>query len=100
MTYSVDGFQWYYGNTDKIKAHGLTVEDIEYIFLNEPWVGEDFKHSEKECRYIAYGKTKGGRPAFIAFTYRVIKEQTLIRPISARFMHKKEVETYEKIKNR
>jgi uncharacterized DUF497 family protein len=31
----------------------------------------------------------------VAFTYRVIEKQRFIRPISARFMHAKEIKHYE-----
>lgn len=97
MAVAIDGFQWDSGNIEKIKKHGLTQDDVEFIFLNEPWVGPDFKHStEKENRYIAYGRIEIGRPAYIAFTYRLKEGLNLIRPISARFMHEKEVKKYEK----
>jgi hypothetical protein len=33
---------------------------------------------------------------FIVFTLRRKGEEALIRPISARYMHKKEIEAYEK----
>lgn len=41
------------------------------------------------------GLTGSGRPAFVAFTVRVFHGAHLIRPISARFMHTKEVRKYE-----
>jgi uncharacterized DUF497 family protein len=34
--------------------------------------------------------------AFIVFTLRRTGDEVLIRPASARYMHKKEMETYEK----
>jgi uncharacterized DUF497 family protein len=37
-----------------------------------------------------------GRGVFIIFTLRRRGDEVLIRPISARYMHKKETETYEK----
>ena len=65
----IDEFQWDQGNLSKITKHGLEKSDVEFVFLNEPWVGYDFKQSSPiEARYIAYGKTESGRPAFIAFT--------------------------------
>jgi uncharacterized protein len=33
---------------------------------------------------------------FVAFTFRERDGATFIRPISARYMHKKEIEAYEK----
>lgn len=35
------------------------------------------------------------RPIFVVFTFREIQEERLIRPISARYMHEKEVQKYE-----
>jgi hypothetical protein len=49
-----------------------------------------------ESRFIAVGRTPEGRFAFVAFTPRVREGQLLVRPISARYMHEKEVARYEK----
>ena len=49
-----------------------------------------------EPRMRAIGKTKTGRYLFLVFVFRLIDGQTLIRPISARYMHQREVEHYEK----
>ena len=38
----------------------------------------------------------GGRYAFVVFTPRLKHERTIWRPISARYMHRKEVARYEK----
>jgi hypothetical protein len=40
--------------------------------------------------------TKAGRSLFIAFPLRRHSDEVLIRPISARYMHQKEVDHYEK----
>jgi uncharacterized DUF497 family protein len=39
--------------------------------------------------------TDKGRGVFIIFTLRRKGDELLIRPISARYMHKKEIEVYE-----
>ena len=44
----------------------------------------------------AIGRTDKGRGVFIVFTLRRKREELLIRPISARYMHKKETDAYEK----
>ena len=44
----------------------------------------------------AIGKTKEGRAVFIVFTLRKRGKDVLIRAISARYMHAKEVRHYEK----
>jgi uncharacterized protein len=44
----------------------------------------------------AIGKTAEGRAIFVVFTLRRRGDDILIRPISARHMHDKEVKSYEK----
>jgi len=44
----------------------------------------------------AIGRTDKGRGVFIIFTLRRRGDELLIRPISVRYMHKKEIEAYEK----
>jgi hypothetical protein len=53
-------------------------------------------HSQREKRLRAIGRTDKGRGVFIVFTLRSKGDELLIRPISARYMHKKEIEAYEK----
>jgi uncharacterized DUF497 family protein len=43
----------------------------------------------------AIGKTMAGRYVFLVFMCREIDGQTRLRPISARYMHQKEVDYYE-----
>lgn len=47
-----------------------------------------------EDRLIAAGKIEG-RPVFVAFTIRIKDKRRFIRPVTARFMHAKEVAAYE-----
>jgi uncharacterized DUF497 family protein len=54
----------------------------------------DVGHSETETRYFGVGVTSRGRHVFVAFTLRMKHGDRLIRPISARFMHAKEVNHY------
>ena len=42
------------------------------------------------------GRTDKGRGVFIVFRLRRNGDELLIRPISARYMHKKEIDAYEK----
>lgn len=55
----------------------------------------DPTHSEREKRFKAIGKTEDGRSVLMVFTLRTRRGKTFIRPISARYMHKKEVQHYE-----
>jgi uncharacterized protein len=82
------GFDWdefnIHKNWDK---HQVSWWECEEVFINEPLLLlEDAKHSEKENRYYALGKTIENRRLFISFTIRGQK----IRPISARNMNRKE----------
>jgi uncharacterized protein len=52
--------------------------------------------SREEGRFCAVGQTGNGRRVFLVFTLRRKGDKHLIRPISARYMHKKEIESYEK----
>jgi hypothetical protein len=53
----------------------------------------DERHSNREVRYHALGKTDNARRLHITFTLRT--HNTLIRVISARDMHRKERVVYE-----
>ena len=61
-------------------------------------IAPDRKHSADEDRFIAVGRITG-RPVFVAFTIRVGIEgkdkRRFICPVSARFMHAKEVAACE-----
>ena len=49
-----------------------------------------------EDRMIAVGRAPAGRALFVAFTIRDKDKRRLIRPVTARDMHAKEVAAYEK----
>lgn len=90
----VSGFDWDRGNSEKCKKHGVPLNVIENLFRqNNLLIAPDLKHSDKEKRYFAIGRVEKERPVIVIFTIR----NSMIRPISARFMHKKEVKKYEKI---
>lgn len=54
----------------------------------------DPAHSAKEERFKAIGRTDDGWGALIVFTLRKRGDDSFIRPISARYMHRKEIEYY------
>lgn len=90
------GFDWDTGNRRKCRKHGIALSDIERFFRQDSvFVMPDIHHSHEEDRYIAYGPSPKGRPMFVAFTFRIREDETLIRPISARYMHEKEAKEYE-----
>jgi len=91
------GFDWDAGNREKCRKHGLAIADIEHILASDPpFLAPDVRNSAVEPRYIAVGRTLAGRYAFVVFTPRRRASAVLLRPISARFMHRKEIEQYEK----
>ena len=53
-------------------------------------------HSKSEERFKAIGQSEDGRWIFVVFTLRTRSGRKLVRPISARYLHKKEVDHYEK----
>ena len=95
MNEPVAGFNWDTGNCEKCQKHGVTLDEIESAFRGPMRVFPDPAHSKTETRYVGIGNTAARRHVLIAFTYRTIQDQRFIRPISARFMHAKEVKHYE-----
>jgi hypothetical protein len=92
----VDGFDWEDGNRSKCQQHGVSIAEIEALFVHGPRVAPDPKHSAGEDRLIAVGKTATGRRLFAAFTMRTKEGRRLIRPVTARYMHAREIAAYEK----
>lgn len=92
---NITGFEWDEGNINKSKTkHNLDWWTIEEIFFNEQLeIFEDLKHSQKEYRYYALGKTDDNTKLFVVFTIRNKK----IRIIAARKMNKKEKLYYENL---
>ena len=92
MLQRLSGFDWDSGNRSKCAKHGVSVEEIEELFQSSVMVFPDAAHSADESRFRAVGKTVAGRHVFLVFAIR----ENRIRPISARFMHSKEIRHYEK----
>ena len=90
------GFDWDHGNILKVFKHGVTRDEIESIFRIGLFIQPDLLHSDSEERFRAVGKSERGHYVFIVFTIRSRGGHRLIRPISARFMHAKEIAVYEK----
>jgi uncharacterized DUF497 family protein len=95
MDLAVAGFDWDSGNFEKCRTHGVEIADIEAMFKQSLWVIPDPAHSRGEDRLRAIGTDRRGRHIFAVFTLRSRHGETLIRPISARYMHKKEIRHYE-----
>ena len=76
-----DGFDWNRGNLALVSGAMLILPDA--------------KHSDEEVRLIATGVAADGRHVFVVFTLRAKAGLTLLRPVSARYMHKREILRYE-----
>jgi uncharacterized protein len=96
MNFEVGGFDWDEGNRAKCQTHGVSIAEIEALFAHGPQIAPDPKHSADEDRLIAVGRISTGRPVFVAFTIRTIDSRRLIRAVTARYMHAKEITAYEK----
>jgi len=92
-----NGFEWDEGNSNKNwHLHRVTDGECEDVFFNLPLIiAADAKHSIREKRFYALGRTENNHWLFIAFTVR----ENLIRVVSARDMTGREQRKYaEKIK--
>jgi uncharacterized DUF497 family protein len=88
-------YDWDVGNLEKCQQHGVTIAEIEQVLASDPFIVPDHAHSDLERRRIAVGKNRSGRPVFVVFTIRVSASGEVVRPISARYMHRKEIKRYE-----
>ncbi|MFQ5673905.1 MAG: BrnT family toxin [Nitrospinales bacterium] len=96
------GFDWDAGNRNKCRKHGLTpffmlpARNRRLFQTGQSlYIAPDFEHSKKEARYLAAGRSQKGRPIFVVFSLRQNAGGLLIRPISARYIHKKEAKKHE-----
>lgn len=89
----INGFEWDDGNWPKCGKHGVSREEIEQALLGSPAVMPDPHPHEPRMRAIS--KTLAGRYVFLVFMLRKAGGQTKLRPISCRYMHKKEIDHYE-----
>jgi len=96
MDLVLSGFDWDTGNLEKCRKHGVSIAGIEALFARPLAVRADDAHSLAEQRFIAVGRGRAGRPIFLVFTLRKRGGHTYVRPIAARYMHKKEIRRYEK----
>jgi len=98
MDFAATGFDWNHGNRDKCQSHGVSINEIETIFRRSITLFPDLQHSKAEERFKAIGRSAAGRHILVVFTLRRLGDAVLIRPISARYMHAKEIKHYDKQK--
>lgn len=89
----IAGFNWDDGNWPKCGKHGVSREEVEQVLMGTPAVMADAHPDEPRMRAI--GKTLTWRYVFLAFMLRQIDGKTMLHPISARYMHQKEIARYE-----
>jgi len=91
------GFQWDAGNSEKNwLAHDVTQAETEQVFFNRPvLIMPDAAHSQVEMRCYILGKTSAGRRLTIVFAVR----ESLVRPIMARDMSRRERRLYAEQEN-
>ena len=92
----VDGFDRDDGNWPKCGKHGVSKAEVEFVLRGVPAVRPDRAPQDSETRFNAVGRNADGRHVFVALTLRSKQGGRLLRPISARYMHQKEVDRYER----
>ena len=90
----ISSFDWDSGTWPKCGKHGVSKAEIEHVITHARFVVDDPNPAEKRLRTA--GQVPTGRFVFVAFTFREKARTTFIRPISARYMHKKEIASFEK----
>lgn len=92
----ITGIDWDDGNTEHCQKHGVSIAEIEHLLQTMTFRIPD--PNPTEPRYRTAGTTEQGRHLFLVFMYRNKETGLYLRPISARYMHGKEIEKYEAIK--
>lgn len=90
----VAGIEWDDGNWPKCAKHGVSKSEVEYVLRNMDFRSRD-PHALEE-RFRTAKRTPDGRFVFVAFTHRQRNGDIFLRPITARYMHEKEVRDYER----
>ena len=90
----IEGFAWDAGNSHKsADKHDVSQAESEQVFFREPLLLlADGRHSQREARYHALGRTDDNRLLHITIT--LCGDSRLIRVISARDMSRKERTDY------
>lgn len=65
--------------------------EIEALFSEPLLIVPDATHSKSETRIRALGRASAGRMIFLVFTIRLKGGRRVVRPISARYKHAKDV---------
>lgn len=68
------GFDWDEGNTQKCQKHGVSIAEIEDLFLSGHLTMKDKSHSVEEQRFWAIGKSSKDRMSllFLLFERKIV----------------------------
>jgi uncharacterized DUF497 family protein len=88
----IERISWDQETVDHISNHSVSPEEVEEVLFND--VTSPLIMRGKEGKYLAYGKTNGGR--FLSVVWAARYRKTKI--ITARDMSKKEKQFYKKRK--
>jgi uncharacterized DUF497 family protein len=88
----IERISWEQETVDHIFKHSVTPEEVEQVLFNE--LDAPLIMRGREGRYLAYGRTNGGRFLFIVWINRY--RRTII--ITARDMSNKERQFYKRMK--
>ncbi len=91
----IAGVEWDNGNWPKCGKHGVSQGEIEHVLRYATFHIPD--PNPVEQRFRTAGRGSDGRAIFVVYTHRGREGATYLSPISARFMHGKEVQQYEQI---
>ncbi|AQX30815.1 BrnT family toxin [Bartonella schoenbuchensis] len=91
------GINWDEGNWPKCAKHGVSKKEIEYLFSGYGRLVIKDDPDVREERFRAIGKSYNERYIFLVFTFRTMNNKLFVRPISARYMHQKEIDFYENL---
>ena len=86
----IERISWDQETVDHISNHSVSPEEVEEVLFND--VDPPFIMQGKEGKYLAYGRTHGGRQLFIAWASRYKKTKI----ITARDMTQKERRFYRR----
>ena len=98
MSGAFTGLDWDTGNWPKCGKHGVSREEIEEVLRGTPSVRPNRHQAGAEARFDAVGLNSQGRYVFIVFTIREKGGNRYLRPISARYMHQREIDHYDQEK--
>ena len=88
----IERISWDQETVDHISNHSVSPEEVEEVLFND--VSSPFIMRGKQDRYLAYGKTNGGRFLLVVWVAKYRKTKI----ITARDMSKKEKQFYRRRK--